>query len=300
VDAHRLLRPAELRAGGFTNDEVRQFLRDGALTPLRRGTYLLGEPPDDASARHALLVRAAMRELGAGAVTSHVSAAVLHGIPVWHIPLDRVHVTRPRRTGGRCGSRVHVHTAPLDPSELAVRAGVAVTSVARTVVDLARSVPFEEAVVVADAALAAGLVDRAELDQEVRQAQRWPGVPAARRVIGFADGRSESVGESRSRVALGRAGLPAPELQWEVWSARGLRLGRVDFWWRGSRTVGEFDGRVKYGRLLRPGQDPGEAVFQEKLREDALRDEGLHVVRWTWQDLDSFAAVVDRLRRRIA
>ena len=66
----------------------------------------------------------------------------------------------------------------------------------------------------------------------------------------------------------------------------------------GPRTVGEFDGRVGYGRLLRPGQDPGDAVFREKLREDALHDEGLHVVRWTWQELDSFASVAERLRRR--
>jgi hypothetical protein len=54
---------------------------------------------------------------------------------------------------------------------------------------------------------------------------------------------------------------------------------------------------VKYGRLLRPGETPGDAVFAEKLREDAFRDEGLRVVRWTWADLDNFAPVAERLRR---
>ena len=49
--------------------------------------------------------------------------------------------------------------------------------------------------------------------------------------------------------------------------------------------LGEFDGRVKYGRLLRPGQEPGDAVFEEKRREDAIRDEGWGVVRWVWSDL---------------
>jgi hypothetical protein len=43
-------------------------------------------------------------------------------------------------------------------------------------------------------------------------------------------------------------------------------VGRCDLGWEQQRTVGEFDGRVKYGRLLRPGQDPGEAVAQERLR----------------------------------
>jgi hypothetical protein len=97
-------------------------------------------------------------------------------------------------------------------------------------------------------------------------------------------------------VALQRAGVPAPLLQHEVRSATGLLIARVDFWWAARATAGEFDGAVKYGRLLRPGQDAGDAVFAEKLREDAVRAEGLRVVRWTWRELDDFAAVVARLR----
>jgi hypothetical protein len=61
--------------------------------------------------------------------------------------------------------------------------------------------------------------------------------------------------------------------------------------------VGEFDGEVEYGRELQPGQDLGEVVFREKLREDALRDAGRQVVRWTWPDLSRFEVVVDRLER---
>jgi hypothetical protein len=94
-----------------------------------------------------------------------------------------------------------------------------------------------------------------------------------------------------------RAGLPAPVLQWDVYTAGGHWIGRVDFAWPDLRTVAEFDGRIKYGRLLRPGQAPGEVVFAEKVREDALRDEDLGMVRWTWPDLDDFAPVADRLRR---
>jgi len=64
--------------------------------------------------------------------------------------------------------------------------------------------------------------------------------------------------------------------------------------------VGEFDGKIKYGRLVRPGQAPGDAVFTEKRREDALRDHGLEVVRWVWDELDSFDLPADRLRRAFA
>jgi hypothetical protein len=64
--------------------------------------------------------------------------------------------------------------------------------------------------------------------------------------------------------------------------------------------VGEFDGLVKYGRLLRPGQTPGDAVVAEKRREDRVRDEGLRVVRWTWDELETPGVVVKRLWRAFA
>ena len=70
-----------------------------------------------------------------------------------------------------------------------------------------------------------------------------------------------------------------------------------DVAWEADRVVGEFDGRMKYGRLLRPGQDPGEAVFEEKRREDAIRDEGWDVVRWTWPDLKDAQRLGERVQR---
>jgi hypothetical protein len=75
------------------------------------------------------------------------------------------------------------------------------------------------------------------------------------------------------------------------------RKGRLG--WPRYRTVGEFDGRVKYGMLLRPGQDPADVLYQEKLREDALRGEDLGVVRWGWSDLNDFRPTGERLRRRL-
>jgi hypothetical protein len=96
-------------------------------------------------------------------------------------------------------------------------------------------------------------------------------------------------------VLIARFQVPTPVLQWEV-PTRG-RAGRTDFAWPEQRTVGEFDGRIKYGRLLRPGQQPGDAVFAEKLRDDAIRDAGFRVVRWVWDELDDFSDVAERLRR---
>jgi hypothetical protein len=286
----------ELIEAGFTRDEVRRDLRRGDLVSVRRGAYTREALPRGPDERHRLQVHAAVAELADEVVVSHVSAAVLYGLPTWGVPLDRVHATRARRSGGRRGRVVHLHAAPLEPGEIVLVEGVPVTSPARTVLDIARSAPFQQAVVLADRALALGLVVPGQLADGVARATGWPGAPAARRVVDFADGRSESVGESRSRVAIAAAGLATPVLQWDV-IAGGRWLGRTDFGWPDRATVGEFDGRVKYGRLLLPGQEPGDVVFAEKRREDAMRAAGLRVVRWTWPDLHRFAPVADLLRR---
>jgi hypothetical protein len=295
------LRP-HLLAAGFSDDEMRRLVRTGQLTPVRRGVYVQGDLPDDVLGRHALQIVAAMGELAGDAVVSHVSAAVLHGLRIWGIRLSRVHVTRRRSGGGRCGALVHVHVAALDPGEITMIAGLPVTSLARTVADLARMLPLEPAVVLADSAMfykRPDRVEKAELLAVLDHAPRRPGTRAARRAIDFANGLSESVGESRSRVAIAAAGLPPPVLQWEVHAAAtGAFIGRVDMGWPELHTVGEFDGLVKYGRALRPGQDVAEVLVEEKMREDALRGEDLGVVRWIWKDLNDFRPTAKRLRAR--
>jgi hypothetical protein len=288
-----------LLARGVADGELRRWLRTGELVALRRGAYAVegALPAGDPAARHRLQVFAALPSLARNAVVSHMSAAVMHGIPLWAVALDRVHVTRPRRSGARVATGLHVHSAALDRDEVVMVEGVPVTSPSRTVADLGRWLRFEPAVVVVDAALHRGLVTADDLAIAVARAARRPGIGAARRAIAFGDPLSESVGESRSRVKIMEAGLPTPHLQHEVVSSSGFFVGKVDFWWEGMRTVGEFDGRVKYGKLLRPGQSPGDAVFAEKVREDRLRAEGLTVVRWIWRELDDFAQVAHRLRR---
>lgn len=134
---------SRMLAAGATSDEIQRTRRAGALVPIRRGAYLL---PDDERLRrpvelHGLLVRAAVGALAPTAVVSHVSAAVVHGLPVWLVPLGRVHVTRAEPAGGRVGRSVHRHVAPLTDDEIAIVDEVRVTAPARTVVDVARTVP---------------------------------------------------------------------------------------------------------------------------------------------------------------
>jgi hypothetical protein len=296
VPARPLHLRSRLLAQGYSSDEVQRARRAGDLVNVRRGAYLGrgDERLDVPAARHALLVHATVPALAPGTVVSHVSAAVLHGLAVWAIPLDHVHVTRAERAGGRIRSVVHRHVAPLDPTEVTMLDGLFVTSLARTVADIARTVPFEPAVVVADSALFHDSeLTPATLAVAVARTAGWPGAPAARRAIAFARRGAESPGESRSRIAIARAGLPVPQLQFPV--PIGGSTAFTDFGWVDRRAVGEFDGEVKYGRLVPPGQTPGDVVFAEKVREDAVRAMGYGFARWTWDELDDFAPVAARI-----
>lgn len=74
-------------------------------------------------------------------------------------------------------------------------------------------------------------------------------------------------------------------------------LARSDFGWEEYRTVGEFDGAQKYGRLLILGGPAGDKTYQEKLREDRMREAGWQVARWTWDELQDGTTVTDRIVR---
>lgn len=251
-----LYRRSSLIARGYTDRELRGLRRRGRFTLPRRGAYLVGPRLAEAEAWHRVNVHAALSQLGDGVVISHLSAAVLHGLPTWGVSLDTVNVTRSRRSGGRKQRLVHVRTARLEPADVVMLDGVLVTSAARTVVDIARCTSFAAAVVVADAALARCMVTSAELLHVLSRCRRWPGSPHAQRVIAFADGRAESVGESRSRVAIALAGLPRPEPQWVVHDAGGRFVARTDFGWNSSVLLASSTGSPSTAGWRVPAKRP--------------------------------------------
>jgi hypothetical protein len=287
----------DLMAQGFSPDEIARLTRAGDLKRIRHGAYV---PAAMAVAEdrelHRRLVRATVRLTSPEAVVSHESASVVHGLPFWPEGVTRVHLTRDRPTGAKKRAHVQQHTGSLGPADVTEVDGIRVTSLPRTVVDLGRSLPLMRSVPVADAAMADGL-RRDELDEALTAAGGRTGIGAARRMAALADARSESVGESASRVVLLLNGIPAPQLQYEVFDPGGELVARADFCWEDQRTLGEFDGKIKYGRLLRPGQSASDVVYAEKLREDRLRDLGWQVVRWSWDDLYRPRVLVERLER---
>ncbi|NLU83685.1 hypothetical protein [Rhodococcus sp. HNM0569] len=297
---HPIRRESAL-AGGLSDAEIRREYTRGRWRRLGHGAYLdeAVYRTLDVDGRHRAAIDAVLPAMSGEAVVSHQSAAVVFGLPLWGVPLGKVHVSRHRKGGGRVKRGLVVHCTALDGDVMSF-GGVRVTTPARTVVDLACTVPFEQALVTADAAASRFGLSQAEFDPVPAAARGRRGVAAARRVAVHVDPASESVGESRSRALFASRGLPPPRTQWEIRDPDGAFVGRVDFLWESAGVVGEFDGRVEYGRLLRPGQVPGDVVFAEKVREDAIRDLGYRVVRWTWADLDEPEPFLTRLASALA
>ncbi|NDL60126.1 type IV toxin-antitoxin system AbiEi family antitoxin domain-containing protein [Phytoactinopolyspora mesophila] len=302
-----ILRPQLIEAG-FTDDEIMRLRRSGVLTAIRRGAYVetpVWEALDDVG-RHRSMTSAVVRQLKVPAVPSHVSAAVMLGLPTWGVDLSVVHVTRADLHAARLEAGVMHHAAALPGEDLCVVDGMTLTAPARTAVDIARDVPFEQGVVTADAALARFGNDHDRLLRTLDRMRTWRGARAAGRVVAFADGAAESVGESRARVQFERIGLPRPRLQVVIPGPDG-QIFRPDFLFEEERTLGEFDGRSKYERSLGPDDDPASVVWREKQREDQLRQMGYELARLVWRDLgrdvsvrDRFQAAFGRARRRRA
>ncbi|MEV8212760.1 hypothetical protein [Leifsonia sp. NPDC077715] len=216
-------------------------------------------------------------------VFSRRSAALIHGLPLLgRMPTAIDHLAR--------GDTEH---------EVVENRGLLVTSVARTVAELAGRASLMDGVVAADAALTRGafgereplaqrpdLLSAAERIRDPEQRRR------ARDALAFADGRAESPLESVSRVSLALVGAPRPLLQQEVRDLLGFRA-RLDFVWPELGVVGEADGTVKY---LHPatagGRTAGDVLAAQRERQRLIEAMGWRVIRWGW----ATATRPDRMR----
>jgi hypothetical protein len=271
---------------GVDDRRLRAAAAGGVLTRLHRGVYVETAvwKALDRDERSRLFVAAALDAGRPDLVASHESAAALWGIPLVGAPPSVVHVATRRDAGSRSEHGFRKHAMVLPADHVATVDGFTATAPERTVVDLGLTLPFPEAVVVADWALRSG-ISLERLEQVLDEARPTYHRRRAEAVLRFADARAESPGESLSRAYIRLLGLPAPELQARFSDWRGF-IGAVDFYWAEANLIGEFDGRVKYTdhRML-DGRTATEVVVAEKRREDRLRAKGPGVVRWVWLDL---------------
>jgi hypothetical protein len=258
---------AEAAATGLTRSGLRHALGRGDIMRLRRDCYAAAQPltPD-------LLGHAAARR-HPDAVIADRCALLVHGLPLVGAAPRVAELTVPPRANANVVA-AHVYRASLRECDVTVVDGSRVTSVARTLVDVARHRPTGTAVAAIDAALYRGLVTPDELDDVLLSCWNWPLIRRAQRAVRLADGRAESPLESVSRLVFSWLRLPAPRLQQAIFDRHGRLLARTDFYWDEFGVFGEAEGRSKY--------DAREVLTLEKERQEELEDLGLVGVRWGW------------------
>lgn len=220
------------------------------------------------------VARAALIAGPDGALASHLLAGHLHrlqGLPRLIVP----ELVVAREVGGYTNPGLVVHrTATLERAMHPVQ-GFPATSVARTLADLSASLTLEQLVSGMDSALTAGTVSRAELAEVCARWVGRPGVELLARATPLAAVGSGSPLESRIRLILVGGGLPEPTLQIVV-VINGCTY-RIDMGYLAHLVAIEGDGRD-------PHSLP-DALFNDRVRQNALTNAGWQPLRFTWDDV---------------
>jgi hypothetical protein len=278
---------AQAHESGAGDRDVVRLVRRGVWHRIRRGYYTftdLWRAADDTE-RHRIRSRAVLHSLGDKVCLSHVSALVEHGVATWGMDLSRVHVTRLDKGAGRVEGDVVHHVGRSLADDIVEVDGRRVMVADRALIEAASRASNESALVSFESALYQRRATHDALQARFDQMQHWPHTQHLHVPVRMASDRSQSVGESRGNWLFWTYRIPRPQQQFEVYDADGVLRGTCDWGWPEQEVLGEFDGEHKYGRLLEPGQQPGDVVFAEKQREDLLRRiTGFVMVRFVWAD----------------
>ncbi|MEU5938142.1 hypothetical protein ABZ807_02975 [Micromonospora sp. NPDC047548] len=287
-------RPAQLERRVFRGSHVvarglltRAELRGTAWRPLFKDVY--------ADARltisHAVRCAAAAHWLlPAGAAIAGRSAAALFGAGTagTREPID-VLVPVGERLGPVAG--LIVHTAEIADGDLLTRLGIRATTPRRTCWDLSQWLAVEEAVALVDAFLRHRLVRVDELRELAQARLGTRGWKRMLRVADLTDPGAESPQESRLRVRIVLAGLPAPVTQFVV-ERDGDFVARLDLAWPELKVAVEYDGLWHH--------DPAQ-FHRDRQRLNRLLTEDWIVLHLTAkrfrEDFDGFLAELRRALR---
>ncbi len=296
---HGLITRAQALDTGTSPGEIRRLLRDDEWIAVRRGVYTTAEhwaSLGEYDARPRLRALAVGMVSRRGWVLSHDSACHVHGLPVLGRPDAPVHLTRPGWTNAWTEHGVAHHLAAFRRDQVVEVDGVRVLDLARTAVDMGRAHGLQAGLVTCDAVLRRG-VARSALEQAYAPMTNWPGIRSARAAVALADPGAETPLESLTRELVIAASIGTPETQFPVRIRGGVAWCDL----RVGNHVIEADGRVKYDDTASGGlsTDPGQTVWDEKVRERAITDRGLVVTRVVWADHRGRARTeaIARLRR---
>ena len=235
--------------------------------------------------RHLLLARAAVASQQGRVALTGASAAALHGFAAYGSCLTTVHLIR--LDGGSSRSAAEC-PAPRYPAVISRKTWRTTEGSWRSVRRgrygrwRVRPQPGERRGAPQTRRFASSRALARGLDALADRFARFPGSGHGRTALRLADPRSESVGESVTRVKFFRFGIPIPELQHKVFDSAGTGRHRGLLLGADTDHLGEFDGKVKYLKYLRPGESPSDCVFREKRREDRMRAGSRGMSRFVW------------------
>ncbi|HET7489852.1 MAG TPA: DUF559 domain-containing protein [Acidimicrobiales bacterium] len=282
---HAVVGREQLRALGATRQAARRREVSTDWEPVtRRVLRLAGAPVTDRQR-----AMAAVLDAGAGALLSHASAAALWGLAGFD--LGRLEVTRARRGPNRSTSLARLHHPIRLPAHHATeRDGIPVTTLARTVADLAATEHVLRVERAAHAAVRMGLTWAALAAVHDELPAHRPGIRAMRALLAANAGLAPLGSGLEGTVLrlLADAGLPAPRRQVDLggddW------IGRVDFYFGEARLVLEVDGQWCHAA-------PPD-VLHDGRRTAALEEAGFRVLRVPEAMVRDTPGEVARLVRR--
>jgi Protein of unknown function (DUF559)/Transcriptional regulator, AbiEi antitoxin len=257
---------AQLRALGLSLGAVKHRARVGRLRRLHRGVYAIGGAALPREGRHL----AAVLACGPGAVLSHVSAAVHWGLLTYDPP--QPHVTAPASRTKVPGIRLH-RTRSLDARETTTHRGIPITTLARTLVDLAACSPKKHLDHAIGQAMRNELYDHSAIE---RVLDGRPGTRALRRATTDDPAFTRGELERRFRRLCRRAGLPQPLSNFTL-AALDHKGHEVDFYFPTHALVVEVDGWRDHGTR--------QAFERDRAKDAELVAAGYTVLRFTWRQL---------------
>lgn len=262
----------QLRGLGLSDTAIDERVAAGRLHRLHRGVFAVGHRRIPIEGRWI----AAVLVSGSGAVLSHATAAALWGVR--SSAAGAIHVTTSRKLRSTASIRRHYSRLPDD--EKARRDGIPVTTVPRTIFDLAARTETDQVESMIREAEYRQLHDRLSLVDLLERYPRRRGAPrvraALRRMERLPSGRPVSPLEERFLPFLRRHRLPRPRLN--AWIVLGDKRYRVDCHWPGTGQIVELDSWQAHGTR---------SAFQsDRARDRILRAGGYTVTRISWAQLE--------------
>jgi hypothetical protein len=225
------------RAASPVEGPTRHELSGPRFVPVVRGVHTAAAIDVDVTLR----CRAALLVVPTGSVFSQWTAAALLGGPVmikqpWIQLIVPPSSQRPRRTDIR-GTRHELVAA-----DITRRAGLPVTTPARTFVDLAERSSMPNLVAFGDWALSRGQATLASIDEAIARAGGRRGVIRARAAAGLLDDNVDSPAESLLRIRFLDDGLPRPAVNVDVFDDLGCWIATPDLSYRKAKIAIEYEG----------------------------------------------------------